>query len=201
MDGRLRRATPADADLLAWGLNEAAGGLFDVLLGRRASHILASIMSQPTHAFSFEHAVLFEMNAVPVGMCQGFPYGTPEGVRAFVHAAKLRTFRAAIVAGLGWPVFAAMSHHSPGEWYLQAIAVRANARGMGVGATLLANATSRAIRAGCDALTLDVDAKNVRAKALYEREGFQERSLSPRAPLAGGARVYRMSKPVHNRDQ
>lgn len=32
----LRPATSGDAEFLAWGLNEAAGGLFDSLLGKRA---------------------------------------------------------------------------------------------------------------------------------------------------------------------
>jgi ribosomal protein S18 acetylase RimI-like enzyme len=96
----------------------------------------------------------------------------------------------------GWPVFAALDRHSPGEWYLQAIAVEPDARGSGVGLALISNAFVRAGRAGSTSLTLDVDAANVRARALYERQGLHVARTSPAAVLLGGARVRRMAASV-----
>lgn len=73
----LRAAVPDDAALLAWGLGEAADGLFATMLGRRAGAILTKVMSQATHEYSFQHAAVAELDGAPAGVCQGFPAGTP----------------------------------------------------------------------------------------------------------------------------
>jgi len=54
----LRPAHPRDAEFLAWGLDEAAGGLFSTMLGGRSTAILASVVAQTGHPLSYEHAVL-----------------------------------------------------------------------------------------------------------------------------------------------
>ncbi len=194
----LRPATSGDAEFLAWGLNEAAGGLFDSLLGKRGPVILATVIAQPIHAFSFEHAVVAEVSGEPLGFCQGFPEGTPTGTGAIVAAARLRAIRAFSLAVLGWPVFAALERHQQGEWYLQAVAVRPQARGLGLGSALFQEALTRAVAADCDTLTLDVDVANEGAIALYERLGLQVVSTSPRAVLLGGVRVHRMAIMVNS---
>ncbi|MDQ1308619.1 MAG: hypothetical protein QG671_4454 [Actinomycetota bacterium] len=196
----LRPATAGDAGFLAWGLNEAAGGLFDSLLGKRGPAILAAVIAQPVHAYSFEHAVVAEASGEPLGFCQGFPDGTPAGTGAMVAAARLRAVRAFSVAVLGWPVFAALERHQPGEWYLQAVAVRPQARGLGLGSTLLRDALTRAVAADCDTLTLDVDVANEGAIALYERLGLEVVSTSRRAVLLGDVRVHRMAVTVKSSD-
>jgi ribosomal protein S18 acetylase RimI-like enzyme len=121
------------------------------------------------------------------------PYGTPSSTQALMHAAGIRSLRASAIMAAGGPLFAALDRHSPGEWYLQAIAVESAARGSGVGRSLLDDAFVRAARAGCASLTLDVDATNVRARALYERQGLHVAGTSPPAVLLGGARVHRMA--------
>lgn len=195
-DVHLRAARLGDADFLAWGLNEAAGGLFVTMLGKRAPAILSSVVAQPGHEFSFEHAVIAMKAGSPVGFCQGMPYGTPSGTDALMRVAGIRSIRAAAVAMLGRPVFSALERHSPGEWYLQAIAVTSQARGSGVGQVLFADAFRRAAAAGCHTLTLDVDAANARARALYERLGLHVEYSSGKAVLLDGAQIHRMSAPV-----
>lgn len=195
-DVHLRAASVGDTDFLAWGLNEAAGGLFVTMLGKRAPAILGSVVSQPTHDFSFEHAVVAMKAGSPVGFCQGMPYGTPSGTDALMRVAGIRSIRAMAVALFGRPVFSALERRSPGEWYLQAIAVPPHARGLGVGQLLFADAFRRAAVAGCRTLTLDVDAANSRARALYERLGLQVVYSSGKAVLLDGAQIHRMSAPV-----
>jgi ribosomal protein S18 acetylase RimI-like enzyme len=110
-----------------------------------------------------------------------------------MHAAGLMAVRAAVVVLLGHPVFRALGRHSPGEWYLQAIAVVPQARGGGVGHALLMDAIAKAAVEGCDSVALDVNAANVRAQTLYERLGLRVASTSRSAVLLGGVRVHRMS--------
>ena len=193
---QLRPATVDDTDFLAWGLNEAGGGLFGTLFGAAAPAILAKVIAQPKHAFSFEHAVVAEQAGEVVGFCQGFPYGTPTGTAAIAKAAGVRTARAAVIGLLGLPLVNALDRHAPGEGYLQAVAVAPAGRGAGVGSTLFADAFRRAAHAGCSTLTLDVDTANVRAVELYERLGLAVENTSGKAVLLGGVQVHRMTARV-----
>lgn len=192
----LRPASSADAEFLAWGLDEAAGGFFQTLFGGRWRKILTTVMAQSAHAFSFQHVVIAESAGAPVGMCQGFPPGTPSGLTELSRAAGLAMLRASTIALAGWPVMSALSTHGSDEWYLQAIAVQPEARGLGVGGLLFADAFARAGNAGCRDLVLDVDMANIRARALYERLGLHVVSTSHKAVLLDGVRVQRMAAAV-----
>jgi ribosomal protein S18 acetylase RimI-like enzyme len=189
----LRPAVPHDAAFLAWGLDEAADGLFATMLGRGSSAILTAVMAQTGHQLSYEHAVVATMDGQAAGFCQGWPYGTPSADAGLMDAAGPRALRAAAVVFAGRPVFRALDQHSPGEWYLQAIAVLPQARDAGVGRRLVADAYLRAAAADCAVVCLDVAATNARAQALYERLGFRVVSTSRTAILLGGTRVRRMT--------
>jgi ribosomal protein S18 acetylase RimI-like enzyme len=191
----LRAATPGDAAFLAWGLDEAAGGVFAALFGGRSGVILAAVMAQRGHQLSYEHVTVADAGGEAVGFCQGWPAGTPAADAAIARAAGLRALRAAALGLFAWPVVSALGRHAPGDWYLQALAVTPRARGAGVGRRLFADALERAAAARSAALTLDVDAANVRALALYERLGLSVVSTAS-APLFDGLRVHRMVRAV-----
>jgi ribosomal protein S18 acetylase RimI-like enzyme len=189
----LRPAEPNDAEFLAWGLDEAAGGLFAAMLGRRSSAILTAVMTQTGHQLSYKHAVVATIDGQVKGFCQGWPHGTPAADAELLRAAGLRALRAIAVELIGRPVFRALNQHLPGEWYLQAIAVLPQARGAGIGSRLVSDAFARAAVTGCDVVSLDVDAANARAQALYAQLGFRVVSTSSTAILLGGVRVRRMA--------
>ena len=63
--------------------------------------------------------------------------------------------------------------HAPSS-HLEAIAVAEPARGLGIGAELLANAEAAAARAGATSMTLHVFAANERARGLYRKAGYSE---------------------------
>lgn len=192
----LRAATAADVAFLAWGLDEAAGGLFRALFGSKAPAVLQKVMAQPSHTFSYEHAVVAERSGRVVGFCQGYPHGTPSGELAIATAAGPRVARAAAIGLMGLPVVVALGRHDPGEWYLQAIAVSPAGRGSGTGSALFSDAFRRARAAKSRMLTLDVDTANTRAIELYLRLGLRVAATSRRAVLLGGTRVSRMAAPV-----
>lgn len=60
------------------------------------------------------------------------------------------------------------------EAYIEWIGVNANARGKGIGKGLLQFSDNYARANGCDRISLDVVKGNNRAKALYERWGYEE---------------------------
>ncbi len=188
----LRPALASDSRFIAWGLDVAAGGLFTSMLGSHCARTLSEVVAVPATAFSYEHVTIAELDGHPTGFCQGWPYGTPGGSKEMARAAGPRVVRMAAIGVLGWPLFAALRRHGPGEWYLQAVAVQEQARGSGVGQALLGDALSRARSSGSSWLTLDVDVANTRARSLYERLGLATVSTSPSAPLIGGGRAHRM---------
>jgi len=86
------------------------------------------------------------------------------------------------------------------EGWVQTIAVRADQRGQGVGASLLAALVAEARRRRVVAVLLEVQVDNASALALYARFGF-ERLAVRRGYYAGGTRdgaVLRL--PLHPRD-
>ncbi len=74
---------------------------------------------------------------------------------------------------------------SPGSWYVNAIAVMPDRRGLGLGSTLMAHAGELARLAGCPELSLIVAEQNAGAVALYRRLGYIERARRPRIPFSG----------------
>lgn len=56
---------------------------------------------------------------------------------------------------------------------IMTIATAPDARGRGIGQMLLGELVARATRHGAEAVLLEVRADNIRARALYERNGFE----------------------------
>jgi len=75
--------------------------------------------------------------------------------------------------------------HEPSA-HLEAIAVAAAAEGQGVGKALLVAAEAAAAARGASSMTLHVFARNARARAVYEKAGYDGELLRYTKPLAGG---------------
>lgn len=175
----------------------AAGGLFRSMLGGAMVPVVAEVAMLPakdgvTTELSLAHVRMAEVDGRVVGMCSGCVGPTADVAGPFVRAAGVRALRAGLVALAALPVLRALEQRGPGEWYLQSIAVDAQARGLGVGSLLFEDAIARARAAGAGRLVLDVETRNTRARALYERLGLRVESTSGKARLAGGAQVHRM---------
>lgn len=84
----------------------------------------------------------------------------------------------------------------PGVFQMDGIFVAAEARGQGVGTTLLSAIKDEARKSGMSEVQLDVIDTNPRAKALYEREGFKvvcKEETGPFQLLFGFSSATRMS--------
>lgn len=71
----------------------------------------------------------------------------------------------------------------PGEMQIDGIAVHDDARCRGVGSALMAALEQRALELGLEKLSLDVIDTNPRARALYERLGFEVVAVSGTGPF------------------
>ena len=68
---------------------------------------------------------------------------------------------------------------------MDGIFVEPDARGQGVGKALLHSVEERAVSLGLEWIRLDVVDTNPRARALYDRQGYREKSVRSLGPLAG----------------
>ncbi len=111
--------------------------------------------------------------------------------------ARVHGWGGAILRGL---LIHLLERKSPDDTLLMdGIFVEPEARGHGVGTALLRAVEAHAASCGLHHIRLDVIDTNPRARALYEREGFSERSvvsLGPLAPVFGFSSATEMVKPV-----
>lgn len=102
-------------------------------------------------------------------------------LRAHPTTVILLAFRAGMPVGIatcfvGFSTFAARPLLN-----IHDVAVRADERGRGIGAALLAGVEAEARALGCVKLTLEVGDTNHRARELYERVGFEHADGGPGA--------------------
>ncbi|WP_368185000.1 GNAT family N-acetyltransferase [Aestuariibius sp. HNIBRBA575] len=84
------------------------------------------------------------------------------------------------------------------RFLMDGIFVSAEARGRGVGSTLLDALGAEALRRGYNEMRLDVIDKNTRARALYERKGFRAVHTSGTGPLRHVFRFKQATMMVRN---
>lgn len=85
------------------------------------------------------------------------------------------------------------TYSEPGSVRIGRLAVEQTFQGRGLGAALLADAATRALKADVAAFTLLVDAKNDQAVAFYQHFGFRILASQPRAlflPLMTAQKIF-----------
>lgn len=144
-----------------------------------------------------DRVLVARLGDVIAGVC-GF-YEGDRGAVDLTWAALRRQLstRASIRAGLLLAVLARGEH--PGALVLDGICVDADLRGHGIGSALLVAASEQARRRGARAVRLSVVDTNPRARALYQRLGFQPvdaGSLGPLSAVYGFGRYTVMEREV-----
>jgi len=193
-----RAAKPTFDDGLAFAryLDEAAEGFFRFMLGSRAGHIIAKAFLQPDHDLSHQYVTFAEHDNRIVGMVSGYTSDQHRrsSIRPLKQAAGRRNLRMEIVLVLCAPLLRIIDSITDGDFYLQAIAIDKDLRGGGVGARLTDAIEEQARASGSTRLSLDVSAKNERARRFYERRGMAIESQWPRRVPIPGLKLYRMTK-------
>ena len=195
----IRPAQPTLAEGLVFAryLDWAAEGFFRFWLGRRAEEVVAQAYVEPDNEYSFQNVTFAELDGRVVGMAAG---STAERRHEFSdrplrEAKGFPALRALVVTVLCAPMFRVLESIAEGEFYLLAVAVDEEARGRGIGSTLLDHVEERARAEGSRRLALDVAAKNEGARRLYERRGM---AVESRWPAIGFVPPFlvRMTKPL-----
>ncbi len=196
---RLRPANPQRDEGLIFAdyLDQAADGFFGFMLGHDVASIIAAAILVPGHALSYENVVFAEQGDVIVGMSLAY---TGEEHREFSdepleHAAGRAARRMKVIRLVLAPLWRILENVPESDFYLQAIAVDPELRGSGIGSLLLNDVIERGTRNGSARLTLDVAARNDRARRLYARSGFVEAAEWPSLRFVP-TRFVRMARPL-----
>ena len=194
----LRAANPTFDEGLAFAryADEAAEGFIRFMFGHRARHIIATAFTQPDYDLSYQNVTFAERDNVIVGMVLGY---TVEQHRQssrepLKRAAGRRNLRMRIVQILFAPLMRIVDSIADGDFYIHAIAVDREVRGDGVGSVLMDFLEERARASGSTRLSLDVSAKNEKARRFYERRGMTVESQWPKRLAIPGLKLYRMTK-------
>ncbi|MBZ9712682.1 GNAT family N-acetyltransferase [Deinococcus multiflagellatus] len=181
----VRPATPDDAAFAAPLIQATIGRIGWALTGTQsdesAARVIQAHWAQPGHRLSLERVRVLERAGEPLGLSVAYP-----GANAW---ALDEPWRARLQA-LGQPDDIE-SEGTPGELYLDTLAVVPAARGQGLGAHLLAHTAHWAAGLGLPRVGLLVEADNPAAR-LYARAGF--RPVGTRQ-LAGGTYTH-LVRPV-----
>lgn len=170
----IRPATKADASEIAllvniathggigmgWAHDARSKGTYDPIEVGRLD------MLDERDELNWRNATIAQSDGEVVGMLLGYP--EPDVMGPFPD--DLEEFLVPIVE-LEWL--------SGGHWFISMLAVHAPWRGHGVGSLLLELAETKRAEAGSTGLALITEDVNVRARELYEREGFKVSASRP----------------------
>mgnify|MGYP001814696991 CR=1 FL=1 len=191
-------ATIDEGLLYARYLNVSADGAFRALLGRQYDRVIAEAYLSPGHDLSYETAVFAERSGRIAGVASGYTSHQHEQAsdEPLRRAAGFRMLRMAAFSVLGRGMKKFIKTVPDGDYYLQAIAVDNQYRGLGIGSTLLDHSEETGRASGCARFVLDVAEKNTGARQLYERRGMEVEAKSPSILLIPNTRACRMVKPL-----
>lgn len=176
-----RDAVPDDALALALLIDRAGEGIPTYLWGGAADpgetplDVGRRRAARDTGGFSYTNAVVREADGQVAAMLLGYrqpdPYetGDLEGLPAFLRP------------------MVELEALAPGSWYVNALAVLPGYEGRGFATALLDVAEARARAAGATSLSIIVAEANVRARSLYERQGYSAAAHRPIVAFEGFA--------------
>ncbi len=145
---------------MGWAYDARAKGTYDAIEVGRLD------MLDERDELNWRNATMAESDGEVVGMLLGYP--EPDEMGPFPD--DLEDFLVPIVE---------LEHLSGGHWFISMLAVHAPWRGHGVGGLLLELAETKRAAAGSRGLALITEDVNVRARDLYEREGFKVSASRP----------------------
>ncbi len=168
----IRHADPSDAECLAKLINLAGEGIPNWLWtracieGQTPLEIGTLRAKRETGGFSYTNALVTEPSGYPAGMVLSYaiteaPAENPDDLPAPIAP------------------FVALEKLSVGTWFINALAVFAEAQRQGLGSQLLTAAEHLAQANGIDRMSIQVYAQNIGAVRLYERLGYTRAASAP----------------------
>jgi ribosomal protein S18 acetylase RimI-like enzyme len=131
--------------------------------GRSATQIAIERVSREDANFSYRNVLLAEREGEVVGMLLGYTLREPTPAEIIALDTLPPVLRPMV----------ALEQRAPGTFYINALAVREEHRGNGIGSKLLYKSRQKALEAHTARITVEVFEQNEGALRLYERHGFR----------------------------
>lgn len=163
----------------------------------RALRVLERSLAEPGNASSAETVWLAEIDERPVGVMAAFPVDEAgERSRAFLSLALRNAppWHWPTALYLYWAGGRAAPTPPASALYVDALAISPEFRRRGAARALLAEAEREARKRQLPAIALDTTIDNEPARALYDREGFDELAYQP--PARGLPGFVALVKPL-----
>ena len=169
---RIRQAESSDAESLAKLINLAGECIPNWLWtracveGQTPLEIGIERAKRKSGGFSYKNALVAEASGTPIGMVLSYPITeapteNPDDLPAPIAP------------------FVALEKLSVNTWFINALAVFAEAQSQGVGSQLLAAAENLARTNGFNKMSIQVYAQNTGAVRLYARHGYKQVASDP----------------------
>jgi ribosomal protein S18 acetylase RimI-like enzyme len=179
----IRQAKPIPEEGLQYAkfLNEASEGFFQSMLGNATYDIISEAYVKTNNDYSYENTYFIEYDNSIVGMISGYSKPQKDGfddkiLKRSVAGSKIKIKIFSITGRI-------LSHFigpkSNDEYYIQAIAISSDMRGVGLGQKLLNYIERFCLENGCSVLSLDVSSKNTTAIKAYNKFGMKVSSYWP----------------------
>lgn len=175
----LRRAIVEDADWAVSLLFSAGPALFSYIFAspfEQAQEILYQAFVLPEHAFSYEHALVIEINQQAAGLMIGYPGDLKRRVDEKVHLAMTRLIPLRKLPKILVNVadFSRIKQDvASNDYYILGIGVLPEFHHCEVESYLLEYAEKQAYTSNCQTVCTDVTYTNERVKSLLEHHGYR----------------------------
>jgi len=183
----VRPATPLDTQTASSLIHATMGGLADYLFGagdpKRAVRVIGELFAQAQNRFSHQFADV----VVEDGRATGILLSYPGRIMNRLNRSMAKQIWG-IYGALGFVDFvrrslplASLREANADEYFINTLAVRPDSQGKGIGTHLLFHTEGKARSMHYAKCALTVDERNLRARLLYERLGYQVvEVMSPR---------------------
>lgn len=163
-----REDGPAVAKLILVILKDMELDFLEKFGEAKTLEAIVACFDDPTYRYGYARGLVDDIDGTIAGAAFGYP-ASQEPIIDLPLQTYLKT------QGLNEEVRMFVDPEvSPGEWYLDSIAVDERFRGQGIGSKLLASVDRLATHEGQHVIGLNVDKGNPKAKRLYLRDGFKE---------------------------
>lgn len=175
----LRQAIAKDADWAVPLLFSAGPAIFSYIFAApsaEAQAILHQAFILPEHAFSYEHALVLEINEQRVGLMIGYPGELKRRVDEKVHfaMARLISLRKLPKILVNVADFSRIKQDVASEdYYILGIGVLPEFRNQGLESYLLEYAEKQAYLSNCQTICTDVTYTNEATQRLLEQHGYE----------------------------
>ena len=181
----------------------ASDQFFTHLFGSRAGAVLESMFLQRDNDSSHRYTTFLLEGSSIAGMLHAYP-AIESQVQArrsnwlYLRYAAWQLPRLLVVGFACRDILEFLgSGMDDGDLYIAMLALYPSFRGQGHSTTLLNHSERLAATQGCARLTLDVDARNHIARAVYQRAGYQQIAQSKHVDLEGERiKLLRLAKTI-----